>query len=349
MTVQAALTWILSVVTGIALAFAPCKALAPDWLRPTERIRLSFVGDCTLGSEEQYQQHPRNFVSMIAQLGMEHPFLSVRSVFWSDDLTLANLEGVFTDRTRASDKSFVFRAPAEYARILPLGGVEAVNLANNHTLDYGASGLADTKQALSLSGVLYSGGGDLAVYEVKGVRIGMTGYSYPHTETAEALARDIPRLREMGCQIVIVSMHAGREESEAVTREQARVSRAAIDLGADAVVGHHPHVLQGIEIYQGKPILYSLGNFSFGGNANPDDWDTVLAQLEFDVHADGTVSPALLRLLPCVISGAAERNDYRPRLADGAAARAILEKLAKRSGQGADPALFETGVLSLGP
>nr|HML47398.1 CapA family protein [Clostridia bacterium] len=304
MMLQTLLTWTLAVVTALSLAFAPGKALGPDWLKPTDRIRISFVGDCTLGSEEQYQNHPRNFVSMIANLGMEYPFLSVRAVFLSDDLTLANLEGTFTDRTRASDKSFVFRAPAEYAKILSLGGVEAVNLANNHTLDYGVNGLADTKQALSLAGVLYSGSGDLAVYESKGVRIGMTGYGYPHSNTAEALARDIPLLREMGCQIVIVSMHAGREESQTLIRDQTKVAHAAIDLGADVVVGHHPHVLQGIEIYEGKPILYSLGNFSFGGNANPDDWDTVLAQMEFDVHEDGTVSPVLLRLLPCVISGA---------------------------------------------
>ena len=349
MILKPVLTWILAVAAALTLAFAPYDALAPDWLRPTGRIRLSFVGDCTLGSEEQYQDHARNFVTMVARLGMEHPFLGVRAVFFNDDLTLANLEGVFTDRTRASEKSFVFRAPAGYAKILPLGGVEAVNLANNHTLDYGKNGLSDTKQALSLAGVLYSGSGDLAVYEAKGVRIGMTGYSYPHADTAKALARDSPQLREMGCQIVIVSMHAGREESETLTREQTRIAHAAIDLGADVVVGHHPHVLQGIELYKGKPILYSLGNFSFGGNANPGDWDTVLAQLEFDVQEDGTVSPALLRLLPCVISGAEDRNDYQPRLADGARARAILEKLARRSGEGVDAALFETGVLPLAP
>lgn len=346
---QTIAAWITIIATGFTLAGLPYDQYRAEWSQPTQRLRLSFVGDCTLGSEEQYQTHARNYVTMVGALGMDYPFLGVRSVFAHDDLTLINFEGVLTDRTRAADKTFVFRAPTSYVETLPLSSIEAVNLANNHSLDYFAVGLDETKQTLSLAGVLYSGNGDLAIHEAKGVRIGMTGYSYPHEDSAEKLARDIPLLREMGCQIVIVSMHAGREESADTTREQTRLARAAIDLGADVVVGHHPHVLQGIELYNGKPIFYSLGNFAFGGNAKPSDWDTVIAQLEFDVHADGTVSPALLRLLPCSLSGSEERNDYQPHLAQGIRARSILDKLAARSGEDIDASLFETGTLSLAP
>jgi poly-gamma-glutamate synthesis protein (capsule biosynthesis protein) len=310
------------------------------------RVVLSFAGDCTLGSTETTQTRPQGFVALVAELGFAHPFSGVASVFEADDLTLVNLEGVFTKRKRPQEKSFVFRAPPEYAQILPLGFVEAVNIANNHSLDYYREGRADTQAALDAVGVLHSGNKELAVWETQGVRIGMTGYSYPHADTLKNLERDIANLRGMGCDLIIFSMHAGREEQYAFTREQGQLARGAIDLGVDVVVGHHAHVLQGIELYEGKPIFYGLGNFSFGGNNNPADWDTMIAQLEYTVSTEGNPALDTIRVIPCLLSSDAERNNYRPVLAEGERARAILDKLADLSEGLIDPALFDHGVLT---
>ena len=178
------------------------------------------------------------------------------------------------------------------------------------------------------------------------IRIGMTGDSYPHRKTLEKLAGDILLLRAAGCDIIVFSMHAGIEEQYAAGSEQKDVARGAIDLGADLVVGHHPHVLQGVEIYRGKPIFYSLGNFAFGGNHNPADWDTMIAQVVIRRDASG-ISLCGMRIRPCLISGSDRLNDFRPVVATGARAARILRKSRRYSASAIDPVLFETGVLHL--
>ncbi|MDR0929868.1 MAG: CapA family protein [Oscillospiraceae bacterium] len=310
------------------------------------RVVLSFAGDCTLGSTEAAQSRPLGFVSLVAEQGFAYPFSGVAHIFQADDLTLVNLEGVFTLRKQAQEKSFVFRAPPDYAQILPLGGVEAVNTANNHSLDYYREGREDTMAALDAVGVQHSGNGEMAARDVQGIRIGMTGYSYPHRNTLESLEKDIEILRDMGCDLIIFSMHAGIEEQYAFTDEQAELARGAIDLGVDVVIGHHAHVLQGIELYQGKPIFYGLGNFAFGGNNNPDDWDTMIAQLEYTIDEAGNPALDTLRVIPCLLSSDETRNNYRPIPAEGERASAIFSKLADLSEGLIDLVLFETGVLT---
>ncbi|MDR0897092.1 MAG: CapA family protein [Oscillospiraceae bacterium] len=336
------MTKIAAFVLFFLLIFGACAAAE----EAPVRVVLSFAGDCTLGSTETTQTRPQGFVKLVADLGFAHPFSGVASVFQADDLTLVNLEGVFTKRKTAQEKSFVFRAPPEYAQVLPLGFVEAVNIANNHSLDYYREGRADTQAALNAVGVLHSGNGSLAIWEAENVRIGMTGYSYPHADTLKNLEKDIATLRGMGCDLVIFSLHAGREEQYAFTREQTQMARGAIDLGVDVVVGHHAHVLQGIELYEGKPIFYGLGNFSFGGNNNPEDWDTMIAQLEYTVDELGDPALDTIRVIPCLLSSDAARNNYRPIPAEGAKARAIWDKLAELSEGLIDPALFDDGVLT---
>lgn len=310
--------------------------------KETEQIVLSFAGDCTLGSMKEYERCRSSFITQMAERGLAYPFSGVLSVFEEDDLTLVNLEGTFTEAIAAQDKAFLFRAPPSYAEILPLGSVEAVNIANNHIRDYYEQGREDTMAALSAHGVLYSGEGVLAVVDVGGIRVGMTGHSYPHRRTLEKLAEDIAALTEQGCDIIIFSMHAGTEEQYKMGGEQKDIARGAIDLGADIVVGHHPHVLQGMEIYRGKPIFYSLGNFAFGGNGNPKDWDTMIAQVEITKDEDG-IRVSAMRVIPCLVSGAENRSsDFRPVIAEGERAQTILRKL-RRYSINIEEAFFETG------
>ena len=307
---------------------------------------LSFAGDCTLGSVKSHFYYKDGFIVQIQERGFAYPFSGVIDLFSTDDLTIVNLEGTFTDSKKAKDKPFAFRAPPAFAEIVKLGSVEAVNIANNHINDFGPAGKADTVAALDLFGIGHFGNGELAIYEVNGIRIGMTGYTYPHWNTLQNLAeRDIPVLRALGCDIIVLSIHAGEEEQYKTSETLKRIFRGAVDLGVDIVFGHHPHVLQGVEVYQGKPIFYSLGNFAFGGNLNPKDWDTMIGQVVIQKDENG-VRPVEMRLIPCLISAETRHSDFRPVPAEGERARSILMKV-KRYSPLIDPLIFETGRLLL--
>lgn len=313
-----------------------------------DQIVLSFAGDCTLGAMPSHQHYSRGFIQVIGALGFDYPFSGVREVFAGDDWTLVNLEGTFTDIKNGMDKPFIFRATPAFAQILPLGSVEAVNIANNHINDYGAQGRLDTIAALEAQGIVYSGDGILSMREVGGVMIGMTGYSYPHRSTLASLKEDIAELRAMGCDVIIFSMHSGTEEEYRVTTTQKVIARGAIDLGVDIVVGHHAHVVQTVEVYQGKPIFYGLGNFAFGGNINPKDWDSMIGQIVLEKDESG-VRLAEMRILPCRISDAEGYSDFRPVLASGEQRQRILDKLRRYTSDdiAIDPSIFDTGVLRL--
>ncbi len=313
----------------------------------TRQAVISFAGDCTLGSMNK-STYGRGFVATIEEKGLSHPFSGVLDIFAADDLTLVNLEGTFTNSKKAQDKAFVFSGPPSYAEILRLGSVEAVNTANNHIMDYGKQGKDDTLAALDSFGIKHFGEGELAIYNVNGIRLGMTGYSYPHRKTLKNLEeRDIPLLRAAGCDIIILSIHAGTEEQYRPTGTQTQIARGAIDLGVDIVVGHHPHVVQAVEVYKGKPIFYSLGNFAFGGNINPKDWNSLIGQVVIERDENGA-RPVEMRLIPCVISNAEKYSDFRPVPVPiaGEQAASLFKKM-MRYGKNINSEIYETGVLSL--
>lgn len=310
------------------------------------RLILSLVGDCTIGEQEQWRGYDYSFTGRMKDLGMEYPFSGLYSIFSQDDMTLANCENVFTERKKHADKKTNLRATPEWAQVLALGSVEVVNRANNHMGDYLDIGIEHTKEALDDVGVAHFGQGDLCVYEVKGIKIGMTGYTYPHREKIDRAERDIATLREMGCDLVIVSMHWGKELSYDINSEQRKLGPALIDAGADVVYGHGPHVLQPIEIYNGKPIFYSLANFVFGADVNPKDADTVAISLEYDLSGD---TPALAKLtaIPCKMHN---NRDYRPYILEEAADRArVFKKLVFTKKNTPDSnlpeAFLETGIV----
>ena len=137
----------------------------------------------------------------------------------------------------------------------------------------------------------------------------------------------IKAAKAAGADIVAVAFHWGSELATEPDETQKALAHLAIDCGADLVVGHHPHVLQGIEIYKDKYIVYSLGNFCFGGNTHPTDMDTMIFQQTFTVSQDRTVSPGAINIVPCSVSSTADFNDYRPTRATGSEATRILDKV----------------------
>ena len=297
-------------------------------------LTLSVVGDCTLGTDETYD-YDTSLNAYYENYGADYFLQNVKDIFSTDDLTIANFEGTLTDSDEREDKTFAFKAPASYASILTGGSVEAVNTANNHSHDYGEQSFDDTLAALDDAGIVHFGYDETAVMDVKGIKVGLVGIYelYDHLEREQQLKDNIAKVKADGAQLIVVIFHWGNETETVPDSNQTTLGRIAIDEGADLVCGHHPHVLQGIETYKGKNIVYSLGNFCFGGNSSPSDMDTMIYQQTFTIDADGVKKDNVTNIIPCSISSAAYDgyNNYQPTPAEGDEATRILGKINERS------------------
>lgn len=281
-------------------------------------ITISAAGDCTLGTDE-YFDPSTSLNAYYDSNGPAYFFQNVKSIFEADDLTIVNMEGTLTEETTRQDKTYAFKGPAEYTQILTDGDVEAANLANNHSHDYGDKSYTDTIAALDAAGITNFGYDRTAVMDVNGVKVGLVG-TYELAEgmgCEEEMISNIKAVEDQGAQIVIVSFHWGIERENYPTENQVNLAHSAIDNGADLVLGHHPHVLEGIEVYNGKNIVYSLGNFCFGGNSNPSDKDTMIFQQTFTVQDGELVEDNVTNIIPCSISSDSSYNNYQPTPLEG--------------------------------
>ena len=311
----------------------PEKQETPEVQETT--ITISAAGDCTLGTDEGFN-YKRSFKGKYdAVQDPAYFFQNVQPVFAQDDLTIVNMEGTLTEETTREPKQFAFKGDAEYAKILTAGAVETANLANNHSFDYGKKSYEDTITALEAEGISSFGYERTAVMDIKGVKLGLAGvYELAeHIDCKQDLLDNIASLKEQGAQIIIVSFHWGQEKENVPNDVQVELAHTAIDNGADLVLGHHPHVLQGIEEYKGKNIVYSLGNFCFGGNSAPSDMDTMIFQQTFTVKDGKLQEDNVTNILPCKISSAYEEgyNNYQPILAEGEQKEKIFERLSEYS------------------
>lgn len=295
-------------------------------------LTVSVVGDCTLGTDETFD-YSTSLNAYYENYGKEYFLQNVKSIFQADDLTIANMEGTLTESTQRADKTFAFKAPASYAGILTSGSVEAVNTANNHSHDYGEQSFTDTLSALDDAGIVHFGYDETAVMDVKGIKVGLVGiYELnDHLEREQQLKDNIAKVKSEGAQLTIVIFHWGNEKETVPDSNQMTLGRLAIDQGADLVCGHHPHVLQGIETYKGKNIVYSLGNFCFGGNSAPSDMDSMIFQQSFTFSNGALQNDNVTNIIPCSISSAQGYNNYQPTPAEGDEKTRIMEKIQERS------------------
>ena len=292
-------------------------------------ITVSMVGDCTLGTDVNFDQSTSfdAFYQMKNDPG--YFFQNVKDIFTADDLTVANMEGTLTTSNDRQQKTFAFKGNPSYTEILTQGGVEATNLANNHSHDYGDQSYEDTIQYLEAAGITTFGYDRTAVMDVKGIKVGLIGIY----ELKDGLGRQqqvidtIQEVKDQGAQVIIVSFHWGTEKSNIPDDIQKTLAHLAVDQGADLVVGHHPHVLQGIEKYQGKNIVYSLGNFCFGGNKNPSDKDTMIFQQTFTVENGELVEDDVNNIIPCSLSSESGYNNYQPMVLEGSEKERVLQKI----------------------
>lgn len=293
-------------------------------------ITISAVGDVTLGNYvgQDYAWSFRETYDMTEDKA--YFFENVYDVFAGDDMTIVNLEGVFTYSDNMNPgRTYNIKGDPEYADILTLGSVEAVSMANNHKNDFGEAGIRDTLNALEPTDIVYAYDNNVGIYEVEGIRIGFVSVNeVSWGQGVEQLMQDgIAKLQEEGVDLILACCHWGIEREFYPTAYQQKFGRMCIDWGADLVVGHHPHVLQGVEEYQGKYIVYSLGNFCFGANRNPVDKDTMIVQQTFYFEEGQKQEETEFRMIPCSISSITSRNDYKPTPAEGDEALRIIGRI----------------------
>lgn len=308
------------------------NTVAPELMDESQdmiTLTISAAGDCTLGTDENFDDST-NFTAVYNEQGDPGYFLrKVKSVFESDDLTIVNLEGTLTTSDYREDKTFAFKGKPSYTAILTEGAVEAVNLANNHSHDYGTDSYEDTIANLDEAGIVNFGYDRTAVIDVKGVSVGLVGvYELSEGYDAEDDLREcLNEVKAEGAQLIVVSFHWGSEKEHYPDDIQKTLAHVAIDEGAHLVVGHHPHVLQGIEVYKGRNIVYSLGNFCFGGNSNPSDKDTMIFQQTFTIQGGIVQEDNVKHIIPCSLSSASSYNNYQPCILDGEDAQRVLDRI----------------------
>ena len=296
---------VLSLLLALLLTYG-CAA--------AETLSLSLIGDCTIGDQYKYRGYKSGFTYKISQAGLDYPFSLAADLFAQDDLTIANCEGCFTNRA-STGKFMSLGAAPEFAEVFKLGFVDVVNTANNHMRDFGSAGREDTLEALAAQGIGYFGDDDTYITEIKGVTIGIVGYTYPINEgKLKKYQKKIEELKEAGCTFIIASAHL--------------------------VYGHGSHTVQPLQIYNGKLICYSLSNFTFGANAAPEDDDTVVLQVSYDIAADGSCTLGSITALPYKMH---KDKDFRPYpIEDAAGKEQVWRKLVFQGEKNPDSGLPES-------
>ena len=344
-------------VSGLAAAQTVIRRA--EYMREGRQIgeaTVSFVGDCSIGDAIQFRQAVPSYHATLKEKGYAWPFSEVAQYFAQDDLTVANLEVVLTTRTQHTDKRFNLVGKPEHVQVLIEGGVDVVNTVNNHCMDFMDAGYRESIGVLDQSGVarfgtVYpnqdDGHDELLIANVNGISFGFIGFSYPQDYDLKRIERRAQMLRDEGCDVIVVSLHWGRETHMTPETDQMDFAKRVIDCGVDLIWGHHPHVIQPIQFYKGKPILYSTGNFTFGSMSQVDP-STGIFQVTYVRNAAGQAELKQLRVIPCQTRLS---PDYRPyELTDEKDRREVFSKLVlKKTYAGLEnpPASFlETGIVT---
>ena len=306
----------------------PAEETAAPTPEPTptpepESFTLSFIGDCTLWSNPNYAAHPAGYAGVIDG-DYSYPFAKTVQYFENDDFTLANFECTLSDKNLAYDYTnvlFPFLAPTEYASIMTLGKVDFVTTANNHMMDCYQVGADSTWAALDNIGLPYGAEGQAQTITTdSGLVLGLYCSGIDLAPSKDKALAAVEQLRGEGAEYIICLFHWGQELYYEPTAAQIELAKACIDAGADLIYGSHSHCLQPIEEYEDGLILYSMGNWTFGGNTAPTDPDTAIVQLAITRGADGRVTRDGYTIIPCCVSsniqGAMNNslnyNNYQP-------------------------------------
>lgn len=328
-TISLLLAWMLLLLPSALLSGenpaappAPIESAAPQEDAGFD-IVLTFSGDMMLASFKN-QTAPNNFNDYAKKNAPSYFLQNVQPIFDADDLTIVNLENVLTDRVlpereKSQASAYWYCSPTANAKILTEASVEAVSLANNHTGDYGPKGFKDTTAAVKDAGLLYGTNDNTFYFEKNGYRIAFICHGLWNERQANDI---IPRIRkaEEDSDFQIVFYHGGTERIHAPEDWKQRASRKLVDNGADLVIGNHPHVLQPREVYRGAEIIYSMGNFCYGGNKYPEN-RTILYQYTLHIGGDGKLESQSSEIIPCYVYTGSAGNNYCPAVIEDEAVR----------------------------
>ncbi len=287
---------------------------------------ISAVGDCALGPVQTHT-YDSSFNQYYDLYGADYFMANVRSIFEADDLTIANLECVLTTQTERVEKTWNIKGLPEYTDILTGSSIEVCSFANNHNADYGEQSTIDTIEALEAAELAYYYNEYTYTYvSEEGIKIGMVAAAvWSSTDSKRDYLFDgIASLQEEGCDIIIASVHWGNEYEHVPLTYQEDLAHELIDAGADLILGAHSHCLQSMEVYNGKVICYSLGNFCFGANKNPSKRESAIYQQTF-TFVDGELQTEIdAQIIPVLISGHTAYNDFQPTIADEETSATII-------------------------
>ncbi len=302
----------ISLVVCLVLVLSASAACAGE-------IVLTFGGDCVLGTREKWKDEADTFDTRIAKEGMDWCFAKIAEPFLSDDMSLVNLEVVLQKDSKGHQrgKQYTFRGDPSYTGILTAAGIEQVNIANNHYIDFGKQGRESTRAALEAGNIAFSGYTYRYIYEKDGWKIGFAGCrETTWLERKTPMYNDLKALKKAGCDVIVYSCHWGKEYSPTHNKKQERMADYAIRYGADIVVGTHPHCVQGIEQRGKGVVIYSLGNLVFGGTHDMTTFDALVVQAALR-FGDKGYEGVTLRLMPVLTSSDRPRNNFQPEWAQG--------------------------------
>ena len=296
------------ILSPAALTDVPSPAVEseePELEPPPEpvitEITLTFVGDCMLATDRG-GEYAGSFNKLANEVDPSYFLENFIELFENDDWTIANLENVFTDdptvrtRSKGYTPAYWYKSKTANTAILNAGSVEVVSLANNHSEDYGAKGYADTRDALDAAGVIWGDNDNMVILEKEGFRIALYCTTFYYGGYDVIISQ---KLAEVEADYKIVYFHGGTERVHIPDGWKAAGCRRLIDSGADLVIGGHPHVLQPIEIYKGKTIVHSLGNFVFGGSRSEEN-RTMVYRLYLTL-TDGELTDISDEVIPCYL------------------------------------------------
>ena len=268
-----------------------------------ELLTISVIGDETLTTHQNLSDQSEYSYASRMNGDYSYPFKNTVQYFENDEFTITNLECTLSDTPMYSAQMFYFRAPAANAQILTLGGVDFVTTANNHSLDFGQAGLLSTYSVLEEYGIAYGKEDDAQIVTTEhGLKIGVYCAYNDYRPSLDKASAAIRQMRQDGADYIICAFHWGQELYYSPNAAQIEIGRGCIDAGADLIFGCHTHCLQPIEEYNGGIILYSMGEFSFGGNTAPKDRDTAIFQVTLKRDLDGSISVDSWRVIPCCVS-----------------------------------------------
>ena len=286
-----------------------------DLTLPEYTIKLSFTGDMIL-TADKYNTRSDNFHYYTRNYSKEYFLDNVRYIFEEDDFTTVNLECVMSDRNltardKGSGRAFWFKAPTENIEILTCSSVEGVSIANNHTEDYGEQGYLDTIETVENAGLDYGIEEEIIYYEKNGFRIAVICSGLWGEWQANEIVDYLEEAKEQS-DYQIVFYHGGTEGVYEPEQWRVRASRKLVDNGADLVIGNHPHVLQPREVYNGVEIIYSMGNFCYGGHSQPKN-RTMIYQMELTVDPmKNEVTNEESTIIPCYVYTGGGNNNFQP-------------------------------------